>query len=986
VDPLPKPTDKNALADRILTSRDNLVGERKYVTVLFADVVGSTAAMAGLDPEDARELIEPTVLDIVSSVKEHGGTVCKIMGDGLMALFGAPVAQEDHAIRACSAALEVLGSSKRSAGIRFGLHCGEVVLIRSGSDVQPDYDAIGDAVNLAARLEQQAETNSAIVSHDVLRAASGLLEVEALAPMDLKGFAPAITAYDLKGIQEREIRQDRQTRNPFVGRSRELRILQSLLDDASDGVGQLASITGDAGTGKSRLAFEIIRLAKLENWRVVYAAGAHTTRMTADSAIARVLVELLDLPPEQTAMELQQHILGWFEVNDEQATSLCKSISLLLGSSDLPNSAEDPSNVALRKHATQVFQVIVQKLCRQQPLLIVIDNLRLLDSSSRSVLEQLLSNTGGDKLVVVTLSRSIENALQVKGAIETRHLRLVGLSDVDAGAYFDMLVGNDSSLLDLRQPILEKAGNNPFFIEEIVESLVDQGALAGPFGDRVKTRVVAADQIPANIFTTVGARIDHLHEDQRRILQSLSVLNDKSDLPTLQGMTGLTAEAVQRNLDALQEGGFVSSDGLLSDYSVEISHNIVRDVAYRSLLRNERQHYHSRAYACLLAASESTCNQGAQILGHHAFEATEFDTAAIHLLEAGKVAYRRSAHSEAVDLLQRALRAQGYNRKSKENLAAEIDTRLELRNALFALGKLEEVQSVLTLAGELAEQIDDKERNTAVHTLLIHHHLSVGEQKEALFSADKALGLAEAAQNARSILNARFYKTQIYASLGRYRDAVAEAEWVLTSASNQTGADRDWARTITGLTGMWRIWCAAELGQFEDATAHVVRAQNILSNSEGSEHSTVDLLWAGLGCGLFWLRRGLIDAACLDLAADTLKQTLNIARARKVDTWIAAAASPLSLALTLGGDPATGTALAREAVDRSPSRQGAGHALRWVHLGRAELALGELSDAEEHCELGLSLARRSGEAGHEAYALQALGLLAVTMERVSTPD
>ena len=951
-------------------------GERKYVTVLFADVVGSTASMAGLDPEDARELIEPTITIIGQIVQDHGGTVCKTMGDGLMALFGAPLAQEDHANRACQAALDVLAQSTISYPIRIGLHCGEVVLIRSGSDANPDYDAIGDVVNLAARLEQNATPDSVVLSSEVLRAARDSLEVEPLGAISLKGFDQDVDAFRLTSIVQHDHRRDRWSRYAFVGRERELRSLRALLDDAAQGVGQLVSITGEAGTGKSRLAHEFMTFAANQDWQVVYETGAHATKVTADSTVSGILTQLFDVSLQADRAELLKGLKRHLGVDGDVASKLHKGVAWLLGTLEDPMNADDPSNAAMRKYATQVFRAVIEKSCLGQPLLIVVDNLRLLDSSSRSTLEFLLNSASGLRLVIMTLSRSSEHALHQSGPVEARHIRLDGLNNGDAQRLLSNLLGDDPSLSELRDSVLKKSNNNPFYIEEIVTSLVEQGTLEGPIGQRVRAGDLTIDQIPASIFTMVGARIDRLPSDQRRVLQCLAVLNEATGIPELAALAQQTTGNVQLNIEALQQAGFVAPEDFLAAPGIALSHNIVRDVTYRALLRKERGQLHAGAYALLnKTANGEAPHQHQASIGHHAFEAGLFETAARHLTEAGRAAYRRSAHVEAADLMQRALRAFAQCRDTNGELTAEVDAHLELRNALFALGRLSEVEPILTSAANLSEQIGDRQRSSAVHTLLIHHHLSVGNQSAALESADKALSLAEHVQDVGSILNARFYKTQIYASLGRYLEASQEADWVLGAAQNGPNLQPDQKRTVVGLTGMWRIWCAAELGHFDEVTAHVMQAQEVMSGTGGAEHSSVDMIWAGLGCGLFWLRRGFLDAECFVLAADTLKQTLSVARSRKVDSWIAATASPLSLTLTLTGDPEGAVKLAQEAVERSPVREGAGNALRWTHLGRAELSLGRLADAEQHCELGLELAKRSGEAGHEAYALHALALL-----------
>jgi tetratricopeptide (TPR) repeat protein len=308
-------------------------------------------------------------------------------------------------------------------------------------------------------------------------------------------------------------------------------------------------------------------------------------------------------------------------------------------------------------------------------------------------------------------------------------------------------------------------------------------------------------------------------------------------------------------------------------------------------------------------------------------------------------------------------------------ILSSIDTRLELRNALFALGKLDDVGLVLNETLRRAELLQDKERCSAIHTLLIHHNLSVGNQKSAAASAELAVNLAEQANHAKLVINARFYKTQLYASLGRYVEAIAEADAVVNRIAGLDEPDQHWKRTVSSLSCMWKIWCSSELGRFEDVAELVLQTQTVMSTPDNAENWPLEIVWAGLGSGLFWLRQGLLQSSALEVAIETLEQTMQFVHSKGLSSWIGPVASPLGFALTLAGQAERGIALCKEAVDSSPSRHGTGNALRLAHLGFGHLALGELSAAEEQCELALRLSRSNGEAGHEAYAMHGLGLV-----------
>jgi hypothetical protein len=283
---------------------------------------------------------------------------------------------------------------------------------------------------------------------------------------------------------------------------------------------------------------------------------------------------------------------------------------------------------------------------------------------------------------------------------------------------------------------------------------------------------------------------------------------------------------------------------------------------------------------------------------------------------------------------------------------------------------------VLKDALRRAEVLEDKARCSATHTLLIHHSLSVGDQQSAAASAELAVELADHASHAKLGINARFYRTQLYASLGRYLDAINESDAVTHRLAGLDDPDEHWKRTISSLASMWKIWCSSELGRFDDVAGLIVQAQTVMSTPDIAENWPLEIVWAGLGSGLFWLRQGLLDSTALEVAIATLDQTMQFVHSQGLSSWIGPVASPLGFGLILAGQVERGIALCKEAVDSSPSRHGTGNALRLVHQGFGHLALGELSAAEDRCELALKLTRSNGEAGHEAYATHCLGLVA----------
>jgi class 3 adenylate cyclase len=464
------------LAEQILTSRAALEGERKQVTVLFADLKGSMELLAERDPEEAQQLLDPVLERMMAAVHQYEGTVNQVMGDGIMALFGAPLAHEDHAVRACYAALRMQETVKqyatevqRSHGvpihIRVGLNAGEVVVRSIGSDLHMDYTAVGQTTHLAARMEQMAMPGTILITPGVLGLVEGFVQVKALGAMPVRGLRDPVEVYEATGagmVRSRLQAAAVRGLTRFVGRQPELETLQQALAQAQAGHGQVVALVGEAGVGKSRLLYEFGHSHRTQGWLLLESTSVSYGKATPYCPVVDLLKRYCHVEERDDPRTIRAKVTGQILTLDEALQTTIPALLALLDAlpADSPFLTLDPP---LRRQRTlDGLKLLLLRESQVQPLLLVFEDLHWIDTETQALLDSLVESVPTARLLLLVNYRP-EYQHGWGSKTYYRQLRLDPLPPASADAFLQALLGADPSLALLKPFLIERTGGNPFF-------------------------------------------------------------------------------------------------------------------------------------------------------------------------------------------------------------------------------------------------------------------------------------------------------------------------------------------------------------------------------------------------------------------------------------------------------------------------------------------------------------------------------------------
>ncbi len=971
------------LAEKILTSKAALEGERKQVTVLFADLKGSMELLAYRDPEEARKLLDPVLEHMMEAVHRYEGTVNQVMGDGIMALFGAPIAHEDHGVRACYAALRMQESVKRySEGvrrshgvevqIRVGLNSGEVVVRSIGSDLHMDYTAVGQTTHLAARMEQLANPGSIRLTAATLRLAEGYVEVKPLGLVPVKGLSEPIEVYEVTGagaVRSRLQAAAARGLTRFVGRDAEVEQLRKAFEQARAGHGQLVAVVGEPGVGKSRLFYEFTHSHRTQEWLILAAGSVSYGKATSYLPVIDLLRAYFKVHDRETHREIREKVTGKLLTLDR---ALEPTLPALLSLLDVP--VEDAQWQALdppqrRRRTLDAVKRLLLRESQLQPLLVIFEDLHWIDGETGALLDGLVDSLPTARfLLLVNYRPEYQHGWGSKTYYT--QLRLDALPPESADELLLALLGTDATVEPLKLVLVARTGGNPLFLEESVQTLVETNALTGERGAYQLARPLDTIDVPATVQAILASRIDRLDPQDKQLLQTASVVGKDVPFALLLAIAEVSEEDLRRGLAHLQTAEFLYETSLFPDLEYTFKHALTHEVAYGTLLQERRRGLHGRIVDAIERLYPDRLAEHVDRLAHHAFRGERWDKAVTFSGQAGARAFGHSAYRQALTCFEQALDALRHLAQSRETVARAIDLRLGLRLALLPLGAFDRMRDELNQALTLAEGIRDEPRRARISAYLSHFFWLTGRSRDAIEAGERAQSLARAAGEAATELEARFHVGQAYHARGEYQRAVDILRPMLEAL--QGGRANELLRpALSVYVSTWLAWSLAQRGEFAGAIAtgeDAVRIAEPLDDAFCLGHAYLSL-------GVPHLLRGSLPEAIR-----ILERNLELLRVSEAQMLVPGSTSYLGSAYALAGRVAEALPLLERAVAEAAPMKDHREARLLTSLSQGHLLAGHPGVALDLAQRALDRSRGDEDRGTEAWIVRLLGEIHASQE------
>ena len=964
------------LADRLLSSFAQLRGERKIVTILFADLASTTSAIEGMDPEAAGVLIDPAIRAMAAAVHKFEGTVARVQGDGIMALFGAPIAHEDHAVRACHAALDmrdaILAASEVARererpehSVRIGLTTGEVVVRAIRNDLSMDYDAVGPSVHLASRMEQLAVPNSIRLTRETFALAKSHMVAHSLGLQQVRGLTNPIEIFELVGAKADQTRLRglaTQSLMRFVGRDNEYELLRDAFHLTLESKGQTVGIIGEPGVGKSRLCLEFSRSTDVANCRILDTAGVSYRQGAAFLALSGLAKAFFQVEAVDGPDEIKRRI----EAAAADASFSDQDRDAFFALLDVP--VRDPGwhELLPQQRRVRVFDALRRlfgHLASLNPLILIFEDVHWMDDESRAFVDE-LESTVADLRILVILTYRPGPAFSADDRPNLRICQVEPLRGDSASALMNAWLGKDPSLIDLRRTLMDRTHGNPFFIEEIVRSLVESGVIGGEAGAHYLADPNGEFDIPSSLEAVIAARLDRLSPQTRQLLQAAAVIGKDLPLGLLRRVMDVTDAIFDHELQRAETAEIVyqTRPGASGEYTFK--HWVTQDVAYRMLLKSQRRELHARVVAAIEELYQGRYDEQIDRLADHAFRGELWEPAVQYLTRACSRAIGRANNLEAIALFERGLESLEHLPDSTQAIKAGIDLRLIVIGALLMRGELERLVETLAEADRLASLISDNRRLGRVNTNLANALWLAGDYDKGLRACERALDVTKSVDDFPLLIATRFNLGLLHHGFGDFAKAIEIWQPLAEDIAGDLESQRlGWPGYPAVFIRSFLSYAFTETGGFARAEAEADRSCAI---SDRHSHPYSQVL-GYTGRGALELTRGNSAAAI-----DTFQEVFDICIDQEVHTMHAFVAARLGMSFSAAGRYEEAIPIVEDALERETYRLGGKYTWFYLLYALSEACVGthELDRGLDICEQALALANANAEHAHRAHALR----------------
>ncbi|BBO06781.1 MULTISPECIES: adenylate/guanylate cyclase domain-containing protein [Bradyrhizobium] len=963
-----------------------MLTENKQVSVLFVDVCNSTSLLQHVDPEEARAYLGRALDRLAEAVETYGGTVSQLLGDGLVALFGAPVAQEDHALRACLAALKMQRASIPahdvggvvSPTLRIGINSGEVLVGIVGQYRWSHYGADGKTIHLASRLEKMAPPGGILISAATQRLVAQQIDTRTAGVRIVRGLDDPIEVHEVVVETESSAAAPltrKQRWAPLIGREDTLRILEGTLETVQRSGMRTIGLCGDAGIGKSRLIVDWMDSLAREGVEVCFSQARGYASTRAYSTATDLTASLVGLPQTSAAdirhSAKQTLIAKWPNDGAEHLAAVNDLLGLAA-----PDEAWLALNPAQRRRRIgEALLWLVRRRVRSGAFLLVLEDVFLADRESRRLFEGLLPKLQAlPVLICVTYRPDFDHQWRRASWFSERVIEPLG--DGEMLQLARACLGDDPSVLGVMTELVARADGNPFFLEQLVFTLIDDGSLEGTPGAYRLQRPFGELRVPGSIAAVIGARVDRLPEAAKSALEAAAILGDPITHDLVAAMQAVDLERAEELLGLCVASGLLTSPdqarGSHGSHAFAFRHALVRDVVLGVLTRARLKALHRQAFLALHAQPGAADVDAAPALAHHAFGGEEWEQAARFAVKSMARAISRSANQEAVQLLEKGIQAARRVEGATTAQTLELALRLEAIGAMLALGQIDEIFDNMERAEAIAVQLNDQRARAAVSTETAVFLWMRGRFEQGLGYASQGLEAARLAQRRHMMMAAHQTRLMHLHALGRYADAAAEGHILLSDYEPELSAhyvQSGWAAIpIINLYAFHAstLWRLGDGGAADDFCA---KSYEILSNID---HPYSRLLIDTVQSQI-WVEREELDRA------ESLMRTgVQQCMTHNVPTMLSVCTGVLGSALARNGKAAEAVPMLEKGfADRIYEAAGPyGRTFMRVSLGVAYRKLGRLDDA-------IAVGRKAVEQAAEEYGHQteALYELAETLRQ-----
>jgi len=964
------------LTEKILAQRGKIEGERKQVTVLFCDMEGFTGLSERLGPEEAYSIMDQVYEILIHKVHDYEGTVNEMTGDGIVALFGAPIALEDAPQRAIRSSLAIHREMARFSDrikqerkgipplrMRIGIHIGPVVVGTLGNDLRVEFKAVGDTVNLASRMQELAEPGTTYVTGETFKLTEGLFRFEVLGEKAVKGREEPVAVYRAIAPSTRRTRFDVSAERgltPFVGREREIELLLDGLERSKAGRGQAFSIVSEAGVGKSRLLYEFRKAVANEDATFLEGRCLSYSRGVAYHPIIDILKANFDILEGDGDLDIKEKVKKGLKILGADETSTLPYLLELLAVKDSGIDKIPMSPEMKKDRIIEALKRIVLKGSEIRPLILAYEDLHWIDKSSEDHLKHLLESIPGARVLLLFTYRP--EFVHTWGA-KSYHSQVMlnRLSNRESLMMVSHLLGTEELDKDLEEFILEKTEGVPFFIEELIKSLKDLKIIERKDDRYHITKDIKGVTIPATVQDVIMARVDSLPEGVKSLLQTVSAVGRELSYDLLKRLTGLAEQELLSHLSVLKDSELLYERGIYPQSTYIFKHALTQEVAYNSLLLKRRKEIHEEIGRAIEDLYPDRLEEHYELLAYHYARSANTDKALEYLDMANQKAAKLSAMEEAKAYFDEAMAHLDTLPETEENRQRRISLLVNQEFVVELLFKFQEYYDLLIRYEPMAEGLGNPELLGAFYGRLGHCHFAFGHYDQAIQTLTKAAELCEAAGNAKDAGHAYAYLILSHSDRGDYERVLALKEDLLRTM--EQSFNLRWY--VRGLSAAQRA--CSYLGRWDEAVEAGQKALSVAQ--EFSDNSMISIAASHLSLGYSW--KGDMGQAVEygELALQKATTPGDKARSQRSLGW----------ALCRAGEPNRGIELLTAAIlpiFRAGGFMAFETPLR-CYLGEGYWLAGEEEKARQTLEEALEMAERCGARYYVGFAHRLLGEIAL---------